>query len=63
MFVVVFKMPFLHCSWDWEFPFSLWHNIGFNTLDFFSNQNSHDWLKLVALGSQAFIFSVGIWWS
>ncbi|PNX67265.1 S-like ribonuclease [Trifolium pratense] len=54
---------FLHYIWNCEFSRSLWNHIGFNNLDFFSTIDVYDWLKLGATGSQAVIFSAGVWWS
>ncbi|KAK2442044.1 hypothetical protein QL285_013270 [Trifolium repens] len=54
---------FLHCIRDCEFSRSLWNHIGFNNVDFFSNLDVYDWLKLGATGSQALLFSAGVWWS
>ncbi|GAU25827.1 hypothetical protein TSUD_30910 [Trifolium subterraneum] len=54
---------FLHCIRDCEFARSLWNHIGFNNMDFFSNMDVYDWLKLGATGSQTTTFSTGVWWS
>ncbi|KAK2368688.1 hypothetical protein QL285_081866 [Trifolium repens] len=53
---------FLHCIRDCEFSHSLWNHIGFNNLEFFSNSDAYDWLKLGATGSQSLLFSAGVWW-
>jgi hypothetical protein len=37
-------------------------NFDFNNLDFFSNHDMYDWLKLGVLCLQAFIFSADVWW-
>ncbi|XP_045803019.1 uncharacterized protein LOC123896706 [Trifolium pratense] len=54
---------FLHCIRDYEFSRSLWNHIGFNNLDFFSNLDVYDWLKLGATCSNDLLFSAGLWWS
>jgi hypothetical protein len=51
---------FLHCIKDCEFSRSLWNHIGFKDLDFFSNPDVYDWLKLDASDSQALLFSAGV---
>jgi hypothetical protein len=52
---------FLQCIQDCEFSRSLWHHIGFNNLDFFSNTGVYEWLKLGAISSQALILSAVVW--
>jgi hypothetical protein len=52
-----------HCIPDCEFSCSLWNHISFINLDFFSNLDVYDWLKLGATGSQALLFSAGVLWS
>jgi hypothetical protein len=54
---------FLHCIWDYEFSCNLWNHIDFNNLDFFSNPDVCDWLKLGATDSHALLFSADVWWS
>ncbi|KAK2444790.1 hypothetical protein QL285_015789 [Trifolium repens] len=54
---------FLHCVRDCEFSRNLWNHVGFNNPDFFSNPDVYGWLKLGATGSQALIFSAGVWWA
>jgi hypothetical protein len=54
---------FLHCIQDCEFSRSLWNHASFNNLDFFSNLDVYDWLKLGATCSHTLIFSAGVWWS
>jgi len=54
---------FIHCVRDCTFSVRLWHQLGFTNADFFSSIDAHDWLRRGAKGSQAIIFSVGVWWS
>ncbi|KAK2378357.1 hypothetical protein QL285_078917 [Trifolium repens] len=51
------------CIRDCEFSRSLWNHIDFNNLDFFSDLDVYDWLKLGVTGSQALLFLAGVWWS
>jgi hypothetical protein len=54
---------FLHCGRDCKFSRNLWHHINFTDLTFFSLSSAYVWFKTSSIGSQAFTFSISVWWA
>jgi len=53
---------FLHCVRDRNQSRILWQQVGFTRSNFFSNENTHDWLKNGSLGPLSRLFVATLWW-